>query len=74
MSASEFSTFWLLFGRYGMAMSLEQLRDQFYPSRAIRTMRNRLSAGDFPAMVGEVFDTRAVADWWDEQAKRGRAA
>ncbi|OGT59722.1 MAG: hypothetical protein A3E01_04475 [Gammaproteobacteria bacterium RIFCSPHIGHO2_12_FULL_63_22] len=70
MSAGEFSTFWLLFGRYGMAMSLEALRDQFYPSRSLKTMQNRLSAGDFPPMVGEVFDTRAVADWWDKQARR----
>jgi alpha/beta superfamily hydrolase len=70
MSATDLSTFWILFGRYGVAMTLEQLRDQFYPSRAMRTMQNRRSAGDFPPMVGEVFDTRAVADWWDAQRQR----
>lgn len=70
--AHDFSTFWLLFGRYGMAMSLEQLRDQFYPKLALRTMQNRHSAGDFPASVEGQFDTRDVADWWD--AKRGKRA
>ena len=68
MSATELGTFWLLYGRYGMTMTLEQLRDAFYPKRALRTMQNHL--GDFPPRIGEVFDTRTVADWWDEQLKR----
>jgi hypothetical protein len=69
-AAPDLSTFWLLFGRHGMTMTLEDLRDEFYPSLAIRTMQNKRGAGEFPAMTADVFDTRDVAAWWD--AMRGR--
>lgn len=73
MSASDISTFWILFGQHGPTMTLEQLRTQFFPTATVKTMRNKAAAGLLPARTGEVFDTRDVADWWDAQRARGAA-
>lgn len=67
-AAMDFSTFWLLFGQYGARMTMEQLREAYFPSVTLKTMQNKASAGLLPARTGDVYDTRDVADWWD--AKR----
>jgi len=54
-------------------MTLEQLRNEFFPSATIKTMRNKLAARQLPTRTGEVFDTRDVADWWDGQRRRSAA-
>ena len=59
------STFWILLGHYGPTMSIEQIRDEFFPSVMLKTMRNKACAGQLPPRTGEVYDTRDVADWWD---------
>lgn len=73
MSANDLSTFWILFGKHGPTMTIEQLRAEFFPSTTIKTMRNKASAGQLPVRTGEVFDTRDVADWWDGQRKSSAA-
>lgn len=70
MSANDLATFWILFGKHGPTMSLEQLRAEFFPSATMKTMRNKAAARQLPARTGEVFDTRDVADWWDTQRRR----
>ncbi len=65
-AAHEYSTFWLLFGKYGPTMTIEQLRETFFPKAAMKTMANKHSAGQLPVRTGDVFDTRDVAAWWDE--------
>lgn len=62
---SDYSTFWLLFGKYGATMTLEQLRDAFYPGSSMKTMANKHSARVLPARTGDVYDVRDVAYWWD---------
>lgn len=69
MSASDLSTFWLLFGHHGPTMTLEQVRDEFFPQATLKTMSNKGSGGGLPRRTGQVFDTRDVADWWDEQRR-----
>lgn len=73
MSANDLATFWILFGKHGPTITLEQLRDEFFPSATMKTMRNKLAARHLPARTGEVFDTRDVADWWDQQRNRAAA-
>ncbi|MCW0374920.1 hypothetical protein [Xanthomonas sacchari] len=70
MAADDYSTFWLLFGKYGATMTMEQLRDAFFPESAMKTMTNRYSARLLPLKTGDVFDTRDVATWWDDQRKQ----
>lgn len=65
--AHDFSTFWLLFGQYGATMTVEQLRDTYFPGAAMKTMANKHSQGLLPARTGDVYDTRDVACWWDLQ-------
>lgn len=65
MSATDLSTFWMLFGRHGATMTLDQVRQDFFPSTTMKTMRNKLAARQLPVRTAEVFDTRDVADWWD---------
>lgn len=71
LRGSGFGTFWLLFGQFGATMTLEQVRDVFFPGSKIKTMANKHSAGLLPRRIGDVYDIRDVADWWDHQ--RGRA-
>lgn len=66
-AAQDFSTFWLLFGKYGPTMTIEQLREAFFPTAAMKTMANKHSAGLLPTRTGDVYDTRDVAAWWDSQ-------
>lgn len=73
MSANDLATFWILFGKHGPTMTLEQLRNEFFPSATIKTMRNKLAARQLPTRTVEVFDTRDVADWWDEHRKKKAA-
>ncbi|PPU19315.1 hypothetical protein [Xanthomonas arboricola] len=70
MAANEFSTFWLLFGKYGATMTMEQLRDAFFPGSAMKTMANKHNARLLPARIGDVYDVRDVACWWDEQRRQ----
>lgn len=51
---------------------MEQLRETFFPRAAMKTMANEASASLLPKRVGEVFDTRDVADCWDDQRRAGR--
>ncbi|XQA72108.1 hypothetical protein ACM9XA_11455 [Xanthomonas sacchari] len=67
MAANDYSTFWLLFGKYGPTMTVENLRDAFFPGAAMKTMANKHSARLLPARTGDVYDTRDVAVWWDER-------
>lgn len=73
MSANDLATFWILFGKHGPTITLDQLQAEFFPSTTKKTMRNKLAAGLLPRRTGEVFDTRDVADWWDGQRKRNAA-
>lgn len=70
-AAADFSTFWILYGKYGPVMRTEQLRETFFPRVAMKTMANKASAGLLPKRAGEVYDTRDVADWWDGQRGSG---
>ena len=65
--ARDFSTFWILFGLYGATMSLIQLRNTFFPMATMKTMANKHAAGLLPLRTGDVYDTRDVAKWWDDQ-------
>lgn len=65
-----FGTFWMLFGQFGSTLTVEQLRDAYFPASSMKTMANKHSAGLLPPRTGEVYDTRDVADWWDEQRRR----
>src|SRR5690606_18070677 len=40
-AAHDYSTFWLLFGKYGPTMTIEQLREAFFPNAAMKTMANK---------------------------------
>jgi hypothetical protein len=64
-AAADLSTFWILYGKHGPVMTMEQLRESFYPSVTMKTMQNKASARTLPRRTAEVFDTRDVADWWD---------
>lgn len=68
-AAAEFSTFWILYGQHGATMTVEQVRDAFFPGLAMKTMANKATAGLLPKRSGDVFDTRDVADWWDAKRK-----
>lgn len=69
MSGGGFGTFWLLFGLFGPTMTIEQLRDAYFPSSKLKTMANKHSAGLLPPRTGDVYDTRDVASWWGRPAK-----
>ena len=62
----QFSTLWLLFGQFGSTMSMEQLRDTYFPGLSIKTMQNKASRGQLPPRTGDVFDVRDVAAWYDQ--------
>ena len=68
-TASEVSTFWMLFGQFGATMTTEQLREAFFPSAKPKTMANKHTSGLLPPRVGDVYDTRDVATWWDGQRR-----
>lgn len=71
---TDLSTFWLLYGRYGMTMTLENLRDEFFPGLLLKSVKNRQSAGLLPRRAGDVYDVRDVAEWWDEQRNDRRVS
>lgn len=73
MGGTGFGTFWLLFGQFGSTMTIEQLRDAYFPGQKLKTMANKHSAGLLPVRTCEVYDTRDVADWWDAQ-RQARAS
>ena len=64
-AAERMSTAWLLAGEFGATMTEEQFRAKFAPKDADKTFKNKLSAGTYPAMRGQVFDVQDVAEWWD---------
>jgi len=70
MSASEHSTFWLLYGQHGATMTFKQFRAEFFPGLTDKAVRNRISAGTLPRPINDVFDVRDVANWWDAQRKK----
>lgn len=67
MSASEHSTFWLLYGQHGATMTFEQFCVEFFPNITRKAVRNRISAGNLPRPINGVFDVRDIANWWDAQ-------
>jgi len=68
-AANDLRTFWLLYGVYGATMSMDDIRKQFFPAVTLKTMANKAAACQLPRRIGEVYDTRDVADWWDGQRK-----
>lgn len=48
-------------------MTIENIRDVFYPGMTLKTMQNKASAGILPRRAGFVYDTRDVVEWWDGQ-------
>ncbi len=70
IGGGQFATFWMLFGQFGPTLTVEQLRDAYFPSSTLKTMANKHTAGLLPPRTGGVYDTRDVADWWDEQRKK----
>lgn len=70
---SEHSTFWLLYGKHGPTMTVEQFWREFYPNATLKTVRNHMARGDAPRGVNGVLDIRDVAAWWDEQRSRHAA-
>lgn len=73
MTPHGFGTFWLLYGQFRATMTIEQLRMTYFPAAKLKTMANKHTAGLLPPRVGDVYDTRDVANWWDVQRK-ARAA
>lgn len=69
MTQDGFGTFWLLYGQFGTTMTTEQLRATYFPATSLKTMANKHTAGLLPSRVGDVYDTRDVAGWWDDQRK-----
>lgn len=61
------STVWILIGQYGQTMSLDQLRDTYYPTVSRKTMQNKACKGELPPSTGGVYDVRDVAAWWDSK-------
>lgn len=66
------STVWLLVGQFGQTMTIEQIRNTYFPGLSIKTMHNKACKGQLPPRTGDVFDVRDVATWWDSQ--RSQAA
>ncbi|WP_223807371.1 hypothetical protein [Montanilutibacter psychrotolerans] len=52
MTANDLATFWILFGKHGPTMTLDQLRAEFFPSTTLKTMRNKLAARQLPTRTG----------------------
>jgi len=69
MTANDLRMFWLLFGVHGPTMSMEAIRQEFFPSITLKTLTNKAAAGQLPKRTGDVFDTRDVAEWWDGQRR-----
>jgi hypothetical protein len=76
MTNVEHSTFWLLYGKYGPTLTLEQFWRDFFPKLTLKAVRNRAAKGNIPKPIEGVLDVRDVADWWDKQrtANAPRAA
>lgn len=70
MGGGGLATFWMLFGQFGPTLTVEQLRDAYFPSSTMKTMANKHTAGLLPPRTGAVYDTRDVADWWDKQRQQ----
>jgi len=70
MTHRDISTFWLLYGKHGQTMTIEELRDEFFPNSSLKTMSNHQCGGLLPKRTGNVYDIRDVADWWDEQRRK----
>jgi hypothetical protein len=51
--------------QYGPTMTLAQFKAAFMPDVTDKTIRNHVSRGDLPAMIGGVFDTQQIGDWWE---------
>lgn len=59
----------ILSNQYGATMTIENIRDVFYPGMTLKTMQNKSSAGILPRRAGFVYDTRDVVQWWDVQCE-----
>lgn len=69
----QFSTLWLLMGQFGSTMTMEQLRDTYFPTVTMKTMSNKASRGELPPRTGDVFDVRDVSAWWDSRRAQSQA-
>jgi hypothetical protein len=72
--AAAHSTFWLLYGQHGATMSFEKFCAEFFPGLTHKAIRNRISAGNLPRPINDVFDVRDVSDWWDACRLRAKAS
>lgn len=45
MTANDLRMFWLLFGVHGPTMSMEAIRQEFFPSITLKTLTNKAAAG-----------------------------
>lgn len=64
--STEHSTFWLLYGKYGPTLSLDQFCRDFFPKLTLKAVRNRIARGDVPKPIDGVLDVRDIANWWDK--------
>jgi len=65
-------TFWMLYGMFGPAMTMEQIRNQYFPNLSMKTMQNKACSGLLPKRTGDVYDTRDVAEWWESLRAKSR--
>jgi hypothetical protein len=55
--------------QYGPTMTLAQFKAAFMPNVMDKTIRNHVARGDLPALIGGVFDTQQVGDWWEARCQ-----
>ncbi|MUV13526.1 hypothetical protein [Noviluteimonas gilva] len=65
--ADRISTSKVLLIQYGPTMTLAQFKAAFMPSVTEKTVRNQVARGDLPALIGGVFDTQQIGDWWESR-------
>ena len=53
--------------QYGPTMTLAQFKAAFMPNVTDKTIRNQVARGDLPALIGGVFDTQQIGDWWESR-------
>jgi hypothetical protein len=54
-------------------MSFDRFCAEFFPNLSHKAIRNRISAGNLPRPIHDVFDVRDVAEWWDKCRQSAKA-
>ena len=67
MMSARIATAKVLLIQYGPTMTLAQFKAAFMPTVTDKTIRNKVARGDLPALIGEVFDTQQIGDWWEQR-------